>query len=182
MTTDLSSYNNDWYNPGSPVKRLCWYFVNVFFFKNTLNPSSSLKVLLLKLFGAKVGRGVMIKPGVNIKYPWMLKIGDHSWVGENVWIDNLAEVSIGSNVCISQGALLLSGNHDYKKTSFDLITKPIVIENGVWIGAKAVVCPGVRCHSHSVLSVQSVATRDLEEYQVYRGNPAQPVRKRMISE
>jgi putative colanic acid biosynthesis acetyltransferase WcaF len=123
----------------------------------------------------------LIKPSVNIKYPWFLSIGDYCWIGENVWIDNLTHVSIGNNVCISQGAMLLTGNHDFTKTTFDLIVKPIVIEDGVWIGAKSVVCPGVYCESHAVLSVQSVATKRLNAYAIFRGNPAQSVKSREIN-
>ena len=103
-------------------------------------------------------------------------------IGENVWIDNLVQVTIGSNVCISQGAMLLCGNHNYKLPTFDLIVKPIVIENGAWVGAKSTVCPGVTMSSHSVLSVGSVASKDLASYSVYRGNPATFVTKRIISE
>ena len=132
------------------------------------------------MFGAKVGHGVVIKPSANIKYPWFLEIGDHCWIGEGVWIDNLAWVRLGSHVCISQGAMLLTGNHDYKKSTFDLITKEITIENGCWIGAKSIVCPGVTCKSHAVLSVGSVATQDLSAYTIYQGNPASEVRKRVI--
>ena len=137
---------------------------------------------MLRLFGAKIGKGLVIKPKVNIKYPWFLEIGDHVWIGEEVWIDNLTLVKIESNVCISQGAMLLTGNHNYKKSSFDLITGQITLEDGVWIGAKSVVCPAVTCHSHSVLAVGSIATKDLEPYTIYQGNPAQPIRKRIISE
>ena len=115
---------------------------------------------------------------MTIKYPWKLVVGDHSWIGEQVWIDNLDQVTIGANVCISQGALLLCGNHDYKKPTFDLITGPIVLENGVWIGAKASLAPGVTCGSHSVLSMGSVASKDLEAWTVYQGNPAVAVRER----
>ena len=139
---DLSKYNNTWYYPGYKVVCVLWYFINVVFFVSHIIPLSGLKVWLLKLFGAKVGRSVVIKPGVNIKYPWKLVIGDYSWIGEDVWIDNLDQVIIGSNVCISQGAMILCGNHNYKSESFDLITKPIVIEEGVWIGAKSIVLPG----------------------------------------
>lgn len=136
---------------------------------------------MLRLFGARVGQGVLIKPSVRIKFPWKLTVGDYAWIGEDVWIDNLVMVSIGNNVCISQGALLLCGNHDYKKVSFDLIAKPIILENGAWIGAKSVVCPGVTCHSHSVLAVGSVTTKDLEAYGIYQGNPAIKVRDRIIT-
>ena len=89
-------------------------------------------------------------------------------------------VIIGKNVCISQGALLLTGNHDYSKPSFDLITKEIRLEDGVWIGAKSIVPPGIICKSHSVLSVNSVATKNLESYTIYQGNPAEIIRERKI--
>ncbi len=179
--TDLSVYNNAWYSPrAGAVKRLLWYVANAVFLINPLNPASSLKVALLRLFGAKVGQGVTIKPSVNIKYPWLLTIGNHVWIGEGVWIDNLAQVSIGNHVCLSQGAMLLTGNHNYKKATFDLIIGKIVLEEGAWIGAKAVVCPGVTCRSHSVLAVGSVAVKDLDPYTIYQGNPAQWVRERTI--
>ncbi len=176
----LSQYNNDHYQPGGTVKKLFWYFTNMLFFKTMLPFPSAFKVKLLKLFGAKVGQGVVIKPNVNIKYPWFLETGDHVWIGEGVWIDNLAKVTIGSHVSLSQDAYLLTGSHDYKKETFDLILGEIVLEEGVWIGAKAAVCPGVTCKSHSVLSVGSVATDDMEAYGIYQGNPAEMKRERVI--
>ncbi|MCS5489189.1 WcaF family extracellular polysaccharide biosynthesis acetyltransferase [Algoriphagus limi] len=179
--TDLGKFQNDWFKPGSKLKIGVWYLVNLLFLKSSLNPFSGFKVALLRFFGAKVGKGVVIKPHVNIKYPWFLEIGDHVWIGENVWIDNLTKVEIQSNVCISQGAMLLTGNHNYKKPSFDLMVGSITLEEGVWIGAKSVVCPGVICSSHSVLAVGSVATHDLEPFTIYQGNPAKAVRKREIS-
>jgi len=182
LQTDLSKFNNSWYKPASKLKQFAWYFCNVLFFVNPLNPLSGLKVLLLRLFGAKVGKGVVIKPSVNIKYPWLLSIGNYTWLGENVWIDNLAEVEIGNNCCISQGALILCGNHNYKKTTFDLVVGKINIEDGVWIGAKSVVCGGVVCETHSILSVNSVANHRLEAYTIYQGNPAVKVRMRSITE
>jgi putative colanic acid biosynthesis acetyltransferase WcaF len=181
MKTDLSTFNNEWFKPKNKIKVILWYFTNVLFFMNPLNPVSSLKVFLLRLFGAKIGRGVLIKPSVNIKYPWKLTIDDYAWIGEKVWVDNLGEVVIGKNVCISQGAMLLCGNHNYKKTTFDLMVGNINIEDGVWIGAYSVVCPGVTCKFHSILSVNSVATKDLEPYTIYQGNPAQKVRQRIIN-
>lgn len=182
MKTDLSRYDNSWYEPGrGALKRLIWYFTNVLFFLNPFNPFSGVKVRLLRLFGAKVGIGVNIKPCVNVKYPWLLEIGDYTWIGENVWIDNLATVQIGSNVCISQGAMLLCGNHNYKKATFDLMIGNITLEDGSWVGAQSVVCPGVTLHSHSVLGVNSVANHDLEPYSIYQGNPAQKIRSRSIS-
>lgn len=182
LKTNLSLYDNNWYNPGAGTLKLTlWYFVNVLFFINPLNPFSGIKVLLLRWFGAKVGRCVVIKPGVNIKYPWRLVIGDDSWIGEKVWIDNLDWVTIGSHCCLSQGALLLCGNHHYGRPTFDLLVKPITLEDGVWLGAQSVVTGGVTCCSHSVLGVQSVASNNLGHYSVYRGNPAVKVRDRLLT-
>jgi putative colanic acid biosynthesis acetyltransferase WcaF len=181
MKTDISKYDNVSYKPGgSTLKRLSWYYVNLLFFRSGMIPSSTLKCILLRDFGAKIGKGVNIKPCVNIKYPWRLKIGDFTWIGENSWIDNLADVTIGNNCCISQGAMLLCGNHNYRKSTFDLITGKISIEDGAWIGAHSVVCPGIECKSHSVLAVNSVATRNLEPYGIYQGNPAVKVKERVF--
>lgn len=179
-TSDLSKFNNSWYKPGANfLVRGLWYMTNMAYFRSGF-PFSGVKRFWLKVFGAKVGKGVVIKPHVSIKYPWKLTIGDNSWIGENVWIDNLTQVSIGKNVCLSQGAFLLTGNHNYKKSTFDLMVEPIALEDGVWIGAKSTVCPGVTCKSHSVLSVGSVATSDLEAFSIYNGNPAVKIRDRVI--
>ena len=180
--TDLSTYNNSPFHPGgNTVKRALWYYLNAFFFKTSLVPFSGFKVFLLRAFGAKIGSGVIIKPCVNIKYPWHLRIGHHTWIGENVWIDCLVPVSVGNNVCISNGVMLLTGNHNYKKSSFDLITAGVTIEDGVWLGAGAMLMPGVKASAHAVLTAGSVATKNLEPYAVYQGNPAVKTRLRIIN-
>jgi putative colanic acid biosynthesis acetyltransferase WcaF len=163
----------------SAIKVFLWYFADTLIFRSGIIPFSVILVSILKLFGAKIGKDVRIKPFVHIKYPWRLTLGDHSWLAD-CYIENLAPVVIGKNVCVSQRAMLLTGNHNFKKSSFDLIVKGITLEDGVWIGAQATVCPGVTCKSHSVLSVGSVATKDLEAYSVYQGNPAVKVRTRII--
>ncbi|WP_018610970.1 WcaF family extracellular polysaccharide biosynthesis acetyltransferase [Segetibacter koreensis] len=178
--TNLAQYNNSWYNPGPRWKRSLWLIINVIFFNNGLAVFTIFKCWLLRKFGAKIGSRVVIKPSVNIKYPWFLHIGDDVWIGEKVWIDSLAQITIGNNVCISQGAVLLTGNHNYKKIFFDLKLSPVVLEDGVWIGANSIVCPGVICKTHAVLTVGSVATRNLESYSIYQGNPAERVKQRII--
>lgn len=181
MKVEISKYDNSWYNTGGGfVKRWLWFYINAIFMNSSLIPLPAIKVFLLRLFGAKIGNGVMIKPKVNIKYPWNLSIGHYTWIGEEVWIDSLVKIQIGNNACISQGAYLLTGNHDFTKSTFDLIVKEIILEDGVWIGAKAIVCPGVTCHSHSMLTASSVATKNLEAYSVYRGNPAEKIKDRVI--
>ncbi len=179
--TDLRKYNNSWYKPGNKSKILLWYVLSRVFIDTSLPFPYGLKRSVLRLFGAKIGERVVLKQRVLIKYPWYLEIGDESWIGENVWIDNLAPVTIGANCCLSQGSMLLTGNHDFRKSTFDLILKPIIIEAGGWIGAKATVCPGVKVGSHAVLSVGSVATKDLEPYVIYQGNPAVNKTERQIN-
>jgi putative colanic acid biosynthesis acetyltransferase WcaF len=179
----LEQYNNNWYKKeigASIVKQVLWYWVNTLIFNSYLFPISSFKVAILRWFGAKVGKGVVVKPKVNIKYPWKLVIKNYCWIGEEVWIDNLDNVTIGSNVCLSQGAFLLCGNHNYKDPSFGLEVKPITLEEGSWIGAKAIVAPGVTVGAHAVLSINSVANKNLDAYGIYQGNPAIKVRVRVF--
>ncbi|MEJ2881693.1 WcaF family extracellular polysaccharide biosynthesis acetyltransferase [Pedobacter sp. GR22-6] len=163
----------------SRLKLAVWYLSNLLFFRSGLIPSSTILVVILRLFGAKIGRDVRIKPFIHIKYPWKLSIGDHSWLGE-CQIENLDYISIGKNVCISADAILLTGNHNYTSNSFKLITKPIVLEDGVWIATRAIVCPGVTAKTHSVLMTAALANTDLLAYTVYRGNPARPARTRVL--
>jgi putative colanic acid biosynthesis acetyltransferase WcaF len=132
------------------------------------------------LFGAKVGRGVTIKPQVKITFPWKLRVGDHVWLGEECWLLNLERIVIGSHVCISQRAFLCAGSHDFKQPRFDLITKPITLADGAWVGAGAWVGPGVTFGSHAVLTAGSVAAKDLEPFGIYRGNPATLVKQRVV--
>ena len=179
--TDLSSFNNTWFNAGaSRLKQICWYFVSIVLFKSGF-PFNTLKVHILRLFGAQIGKGLVLKPYVNIKFPWKLFIGNDVWIGENVWIDNLDVVTLEDHVCVSQGAMLLCGNHNYKKTSFDLLTGKIILKKGSWIGAQAVVCPGIEVGSHAILTVASVATKNLKEFTIYQGNPAQAIKEREIN-
>lgn len=163
----------------SALKQFLWYFTDVFLFKTRLIPVSIILVFLLRLFGAKIGKEVRIKPGIHIKYPWKLIIGNYSWLAD-CYIENLAPVIIGSHCCISQQAMLITGNHNYRKISFDLITAPIILEDGTWIGAGAKVSPGVTLHSHAILTMGSTATKNLDAYGIYRGNPATKIKEREI--
>lgn len=162
------------------IKQTLWYFVNALLVRASWNPFMGIKIALLKAFGAKIGNGLVIKNNVCIKFPWKLTIGEHVWLGECCWIDNLDSVTIGNHVCISQGALLLTGNHDYTISSMPYRNAPIVIEDGAWIGAKTTVCPGVNVHKNAILTVGSIATKDMEDNGIYQGNPAKKIRERII--
>lgn len=180
MGVRLDQYNNDTYQPGSIIKRTLWWYCSLIIFESGWFPFSRLKCIFLRLFGAKVGAGVIIKPHVKIKYPWLLEIGAHTWIGEKVWIDNLAQVTIGAHVCISQSAYLLCGSHNYKKSNFPLITLPIVIEDGAWICAQSTVGPGVKVKKNAVLSMKSLATKNLDAHGIYFGVPSVKIKEREI--
>lgn len=180
MNVDLSKYQNTWFYPGSKIKRVLWLLTSALFFRTSLPIPSVVKVAILKVFGANVGAGIVIKPNVNIKYPWKLSIGNHTWIGEDVWIDNLCTVYIGDNCCLSQGCYLLTGNHDFTSPTFDLIISEINIENEAWVGAKSVVCSGVTLQRASILTVGSVATKNLQEFAIHQGNPATKIKQRDI--
>ena len=183
LIPDLSRFRNDKYFHGRNVLiRTLWVITEALVLRNPVSVWSLGKVWVLRAFGAKIGKGTVIKPSVSIKHPWFLEIGDHVWLGEHLWIDNLARVRIGSHACLSQGAMLLTGNHDYKAVTFDFQCHPIVIEDGAWVGAQATVCPGVTVGRGAVLAVGSIATKDLEPFGIYQGNPAQKVRARNIAE
>ena len=139
-------------NRGIPW-RVAWYLVNAFLFQGAIFglAPSRFKATILRAFGAKVGRGLVCKPRVSIKYPWFLEIGDHVWLGEMVWIDNHCKVKIGSNVCISQGAYIFTGNHDWSDPVFAFACKPIEIGDGVWVTAFQKIGPGTTVPSRTAI-------------------------------
>ena len=173
LNVDLSTYSTRGFDRGSGrINEAAWLLVSLALFQLCPFKCSALKAAVLRRFGARVGRGVVIKPGVKITFPWKLQLGDHVWLGEESWLLNLAPIIIADHVCISQRAFLCTGNHDYTSPRFELMTSPIRIERGAWIGAAAFVGPGVTVGSHAVLTAGSVATRDLVAGGVYQGNPA----------
>jgi putative colanic acid biosynthesis acetyltransferase WcaF len=178
---DLSKFENSWYTSGkSKGVDSLWYFLGLPLLRWTVIPFSSFRVRLLRLFGARIGRGVVIKPGVRVKYPWLLSIGDHSWLGEDVWIDNLGRVEIAESVCISQAAYLCTGNHNWSDPAFGLIVQPIVMRAGSWAGARTLICPGVEFGEGAVAAAGSVVVKSLLPWTIYAGNPASPMRSREI--
>lgn len=178
---DLSAYSPKSLDRGAGrLREALWLLFSLVLFRLCPFKFSAVKCAVLRAFGARVGRGVVIKPNVRITFPWKLTLGDFVWLGDECWLLNLAPITIASHVCISQRAFLCTGNHDYGSPAFDLIVKPIQVEQGTWIGAAAFVGPGVTAGNHAVLTACSCATQDLQPYGIYRGNPAELVRTRSI--
>ena len=182
MSVNLSSYSSANFDRGAGrLRELLWLIVSLLLFRLCPLSLSNLKVLVLRAFGADIGGGVIIKPQVKITFPWKLKIGNHVWLGEECWLLNLDQITIGNHVCISQRAFLCTGSHNPEQTRFDLITKPIILQDGCWIAAGAWIGQGVTVEKDSILAAGSVATRNLEAGGIYRGNPAILIKKRTIS-
>jgi putative colanic acid biosynthesis acetyltransferase WcaF len=178
----LDRFDNAGFDRGRPwLVEALWRVVDGLLFRSWL-PGSGWRAGLLRLFGAQVGPGAVIKPRVRVTFPWKLRMGAHCWLGEQAWIDNLAEVRIGDHCCISQGAYLCTGNHRWDRETFDLVADPIVLEDHCWIGAMARVGPGVVCREGAVLTLGSVAAADLAAWHVHSGAPARSVSARVLAD
>ena len=173
---DLSAFSNPAYQPGRGfLVRMLWYYCSIIFFESGWLPLSGFKVRILRLFGATIGNGVNFKPNVRIKYPWRLSIGDHCWIGQNVWIDNIEDVTIGSHVCVSQYGYFCTGSHDHRSPNFDLMAKPIIVNTGAWIGARATLLGGVEIQANAIVAAGSVVVKDVPAGTIVGGNPAKNI-------
>lgn len=172
---DLEHYKVTGYEHRSLALRMLWYAVSLLFFESGLPIPSGWKCGLLRWFGGRVGRGVVIKPNVRIKFPWQLAIGDHVWVGQGSWFDNFAEVRLGSHVCISQGVYFCTGSHDHRKRSFDLVTRPIAVEDGAWVAARSTLLGGVTVGANALVAAASMVHKDVAPGMMVGGNPEQPI-------
>lgn len=152
---NLSKYKRKNVSDVSFIKYLTWYLIENILI-NSFLPGSFIKTSILKLFGAKIGKNVVIKPYVKIKFPWKLEIGNNSWIGEKVWIDNIARVTIGSNTCISQGVYFCTGNHNFNFETFDLDTKEVKVGNNCWIAAKVIIKPGTIIEDQTFIKTGSI--------------------------
>lgn len=176
---DLSAFQNPEYDPGRGLLvRTLWYYCSLVLFETGWFPVSGVKARILRLFGAKIGHGVLFKPHVRIKFPWRLAIGDHCWIGQNVWIDNIEDVTIGDHVCISQLAYFCTGSHDHRSMGFDLLAKPIVVESGAWVGARATLLGGVTLHANAIAAGGSVVVKSVSAGTIVGGNPAREIGQR----
>lgn len=179
----LRQYDNSWFRPGgTAVSRALWFFVGLPILRSHVIPFSGLRVWLLRLFGARIGSGVVVKVGVNVKYPWHLHVGNDTWLGEDCWIDSLTTVRIGSDCCVSQGAYLCTGNHDWTDPAFGLLIAPVTMEDGSWAGARSMLLPGAVLREGAVVGAGSVISGTVPPFEVFAGNPAEFVRKRCLKD
>lgn len=178
MTFDIEANRKavKW-TPAEKAGRVMWGFCRPFF-RWSPRPCRSWRNMLLRLFGAKIGKAVHIDPSAEIFIPWNLKIGDWSSVGFGALLYNLGPLTIGEKVTISQRAHLCGGSHDHRSPAMDLIKAPIAIGDGAWVCADAFIGPGVKVGKGAVVGARAVVVKDVEEGVVVAGNPAAVVGKR----
>jgi putative colanic acid biosynthesis acetyltransferase WcaF len=185
VSVDLSLFDNtrdSGYDIGrSLIVRAAWFLLGLPLLRCPILGSSAFRRRLLRWFGAEIGQGAVIKPGVRVKFPWKLKLGKYCWIGEDCWIDNLAPVTLGDHVCVSQGVYLCTGSHDWSDPAFGLITRPIGIHDGAWIAARVSVGPGAVIGQHAVVGFGSVVSGTIPPYEIHVGNPAKFLRRREIA-
>ena len=177
---NLSSYRTPpHWHPGAPfVVQVLWFCVGGPLLSAHPLPGSAWRVLLLRAFGARIGSSCRLKPGLRVKFPWRLKIGNDCWLGEDAWLDNLALITIGDRVCLSQNTYLCTGNHNFRSIGFDLMLGAIVIGDDAWIAARAVLAPGTVIGTGVVVAIGSVVSGTVMSGTIVRGNPAKFVGQR----
>ena len=166
------------YTTREKIGRVLWNSVGQRVFRCTFHNWYGLRNALLRLFGAKVGSPVRIRPTVLVEQPWNLAIGDNSSIGDRAIIYCLGPVTIGRHVSISQGAHLCAGTHDYSRPDMPLLRPPIIIHDSAWIAADAFVGPGVTVGEGAILGARACAMKPLEPWAIYAGNPAVRVKDR----
>jgi putative colanic acid biosynthesis acetyltransferase WcaF len=159
-------------------RRMLWGAVQGTLFKYSLHNANGFRVWLLRLFGASVGRRCTVRRTARVYYPWLLSMGHLSTLGDDSVVYNLATITLGDRVTVSQEAYLCAGTHDYRTLAMPLVTHPIRIGDDAWICARAFVGPGLDVGEGAILGAASVATQHLEPWTIYGGNPARPIKSR----
>lgn len=160
------------------MARACWNLTWLLFCRWSPRPFHSWRAFWLRLFGAKLGKGVHVYPGAKIWAPWNLEIGDESGVGDGAILYSMAKICLGRRVVISQGAHLCTGTHDYRHPEFRLITKPITIGDKTWVAAEAFIHPGITIGENALVGARGVLTTNLDSGLIAAGNPAKIIGRR----
>jgi len=169
---DLRRYDQSWFDRGRPGWLiLLWWLVQAIVFPLTPQPFSAFRRGLLRLFGAKIGKGVFIRPTARFTFPWKIEIGDYSWIGDDVVFYSLDSIRIGCHSVISQKCYLCTGSHNWQDPAFQLVTAPITIGNGVWMATDCFISPGVEIGANAVIGARSSVFTSIPNEQVCWGTP-----------
>ncbi|RZN05371.1 colanic acid biosynthesis acetyltransferase WcaF [Bradyrhizobium genosp. SA-3] len=156
----------------SGVTVLLWQTVQQTLFAWSPQPAYGWRRWLLRLFGAEVGKGVLVRPTARVTYPWKVKLGDHCWIGDNAELYSLGAITIGNNAVVSQRSYVCAATHDYKNITFPLVAKPVVIEREAWIAADCFVAPGVTIGAGAVVGARSTILQSVAPATIVAGHPA----------
>ena len=163
----------------NPVYVQLWWIIQSSLFGWSPQFAYNWRNFLLRCFGAKIGSNVLVRPSVKVTYPWRLTIKDNAWIGDNVELYTLGDITIGKNAVVSQGSYLCTGSHDYQKPTFDIYANPIVIEDEAWLATDVFVAPGVTIGKGAVIAARSSVYKDMPEGMLCLGNPATPIKNRL---
>lgn len=178
---DLGGYDQSHYSRGrSALVVIAWDLVQSWLIRTSPHPCYGWRRFWYRLFGARIGRQVLIRNSVLCNYPWRLTIGDRSWIGDQATLYCLGNIAIGSDAVVSQQAYLCTGTHDHASPHFTLIVKPITIHAGAWVALGALVMPGVTVGEGALIGARAVLTRDAQAWTVYQGVPARPCGPRTL--
>ena len=178
---DLAKYDSSQHDRGrAGWIVILWWLIQGVLFPLSLHNLNGFRAWLLRLFGAEIGKKVVIRPSARFVYPWKVVIGDYSWIGDDVVLYSVERISIGSHCVISQKSYLCTGSHDLTDSSFSLITAPINIGNGVWVASDCFVAPGVAIGANSVIGARSSVFRNIPAQKIAWGSPCISHRNRTI--
>jgi putative colanic acid biosynthesis acetyltransferase WcaF len=163
------------------LRRLLWSCVQLPFWPKMPRRLSPLRIALLRLFGAQIGRNCRVD-AARIWVPWNLRMDDWSVIGGSAEIYNLAPVSIGANTIVSQRVYVCTATHDYTRADFPLYSRPVMIEASVWVAAGAFIAPGIHVGEGSVVGAYSVVTKDVPAWMICAGNPCRPIKPRILQD
>jgi len=156
-----------------------WWIVYAIFFKLSPQFFYGWRRFLLRSFGAQIGKKVIIRPSAQITYPWKVKIGDYSWIGDEVVLYSLGEIDIGNNTVISQRSYICTGTHDYNSEDFRIYAEKITIGSKCWLATDVYVAPSVTIGDNTVVGAKSSVFKDLPSNKVCLGSPAKPIKDRI---
>ena len=155
-----------------------WWLVQSAFFHTSPQIAYGFRRWLLRCFGAKIGKNVIIRPSVRVTYPWKVSIGDYAWIGDDVVLYSLGDIVIGAHAVISQSSYLCTGDHDYTEVDFPIRARQITIEDQAWIAANVFIAPGVTIGTGAVIGARSSVFNDMPAGMVCMGTPAKPIGQR----
>jgi putative colanic acid biosynthesis acetyltransferase WcaF len=162
------------------IKSHLWKLINATIFKLFPNQIKKPRIFLLRLFGAKLSATVNINRTVKIDHPWNLEMGHLSSLGNKSWIYCLDKITIGEKCCVGEHSYLITGSHNVKSVNFEMITKPIIIEDGCWVATGVYILPGVTLREYSVVAAKSLVLKNTEPFDIVGGNPAKFIKKRNL--